>query len=390
MLRDAISMYYFNRFIWFGIIFLPGLILAINKEEITTISSDMLVSIKQIHLFSNLINRRFYFIERLKKPIQMLLNMKVSSDQLNVIFHRAYSDSLEWRCDAVRTSLEEIERIGNLKPLLMVWDEFFSYKSIDDEIFIEEFTKEIFLIAHTLLIHGVAKSLSLDKVCEDLMFADAIFYLPAECLVEVIDHVASTLIESQFYTNLTDYLQAYWQRAELSDVVFRIYSNDIVMRFYVIERIEWIVDLFRQFEKMGNYSIGDGSLLEVDIVFKSYQINQAVMEINIEGGIKPFFYYWHMTKQYRFIKNELFQKEFLILVFILEKYLLNYYARSQSDYDTVQKIEEIYKKINSLSTFDLLQGIDYAGTYLKKIVIQQQNNWWHYVKNFVVHFFRKK
>ena len=61
----------------------------------------------------------------------------------------------------------------------MVWDDFITYKSIDDQLLVEEFTKEIFIISRNILYS------TLSTQQKELL--DKRFILSAYQLLDVID-----------------------------------------------------------------------------------------------------------------------------------------------------------------------------------------------------------
>jgi hypothetical protein len=179
-----------------------------------------------------LVYRRYYFIARLDRTIQtlahlyqgvdamqkLLLNKKINFD--TIVPPEAYR---LFKHRAIRESVKEMAHTRTLKPLFMVWDSFASYKSLHDELLVEDFSKEIFIITRNTIeaLHQkTSYSEERSVTCEDRF--DAI-------------------------SSMTDVLQGYMPKMhpvhrvrveKMSDIKLAIHTDEVAFRFYCIQRLK--------------------------------------------------------------------------------------------------------------------------------------------------------
>lgn len=110
------------------------------------------------HKLANLVFRRYYFIHRLDTTMSVISDVqKRASNQAfkGIPIEKLvdFSDLSTFEHTDIKKSIEAIKKQKNLLPLFMVWHNFKNYKSIEDQLFIEEFTKAVLIISVNLLIN---------------------------------------------------------------------------------------------------------------------------------------------------------------------------------------------------------------------------------------------
>ena len=111
-----------------------------------------------------LVYRRYYFVARLKKTINLLAHMYQEVSNMQALLAGRTIDIADilpdeqlyqFKHQLIRSSIKQMRQTRNLKPLFMVWDSFAAYKSLYDELFVEEFSKEIFIITRNTIARMV-------------------------------------------------------------------------------------------------------------------------------------------------------------------------------------------------------------------------------------------
>jgi hypothetical protein len=94
--------------------------------------------------------RRHYFINRLEKTISLLDKIYAHAD--GAASALMYIDPLpQFKNPIVNTAAIAITEEKNIQPLFAVWQQFCAYKYIDDVVFVEDFSKEVFIITRRTL-----------------------------------------------------------------------------------------------------------------------------------------------------------------------------------------------------------------------------------------------
>ena len=185
-----------------------------------------------------LVYRRFYFVARLDKTIKVLakiyqevslmqgapLGKKISfEDIVPQETYRLFTHK------QIRRSVKEIVHTKSLKPLFMVWDSFASYKSLHDDLLVEDFSKEIFIITKNTIK-------TLHKY-EEYDFVDRKSYASCEELLDAISDMTSVL------QNVYDIKGNILNRVEnISDIKLAVHTDEVAFRFYCIRRLRKATD----------------------------------------------------------------------------------------------------------------------------------------------------
>src|SRR5581483_7264303 len=114
---------------------------------------------KQVAMeFVKLVQKRYYFIHRLERPIKTLFYLyeKLMSQQHEGLFYLlTYSNkihkkiiiepgtALQFRHDVVRKYVKKIEQTQSIDPIKELWDDFVAYKYVESDAFVQETLKAI-------------------------------------------------------------------------------------------------------------------------------------------------------------------------------------------------------------------------------------------------------
>lgn len=268
---------------------------------------------------SNLISRRRYFIHRLRPTINLLekmyLHLHKKPHYLDIpqLTHDLQCAS-PFRCQQIRHSILAIQHTRNLRPLFLVWNDFAAYKRLEDTIFVEEFSKEIFVITRNAMLAVSGH-------------ADTTRY---QTIPDTIDHALDTI------DCMTRTIKGAVPLGDIQDIAPAAHIDDITERLYHIERIRkavLILELLEQkIEKVtqkGNHLAIRASDYQTSEQFTNERIIAAIQQIQSSGSIKPLLRIWRDVKQYKAIDDRTFVKEFLHCLFYVLRAAYLVYAHEE-------------------------------------------------------------
>jgi hypothetical protein len=210
-------------------------------------------------------------------------------------------------------SLKRIEELRNLKPLFMIWDDFVAYKSLEDDVFIEDFSKEIFVVTRTVLSsldeHGTS-------VTQGMWLQELTQTAPnkTEFLLDAIDEITHALQKMVPYQpqNLTTTTK----NAPPLDLKSEVSTDEIALRFYYIQRLHKAMDVLGKADTMEPYHT-----LKFTNNWKSVRIYALLRAMQESGTSQAVFNVWDEVKEYKFIDNLKFVREFASVVFLALRHL---------------------------------------------------------------------
>ena len=315
--------------------------------------------------FTNHINKRYYFIARLEKTITLLNNIK-QMEKKQTAFRQPldidpiinFENGPTFYHSHIKKSITLMQETKSLIPLFMVWEEFAAYKFLEDELFIEDFTKEIFVISKNLLTFISSGSLYKQH---NLNFQTTVDMLYEQGLKAPI-------------TQLPDYIELFMkqffalyhrQLAHLPihdnnsihrsiQLIQTVDTEEITMRFYVIQRIKKALDILVTTDQ----AIYPFFILDNTVVFKHEQIIECIDLMESLTTTQPLIKLWEDYKQFKYIDDQLFTKELLMVIFLVYKNIIDthpmYYQKNKKKLDIIA----LYETISSLPIEELLTAID--------------------------------
>ena len=185
----------------------------------------------QEHTF--LVYRRYYFVARLDKTIKLLAKMyqEVSAMQGMLAGKQVFFDEIVpqetyrlFTHKQIRRSVKEILHTRSLKPLFMVWDSFKSYKSLHDDLLVEDFSKEIFIITRNT-IDSLHKHDNLHRYKDRQLLT----------LEERLDALAEMthVLEDLISGTPTEYVRSH----DVGNIHLAVQTDEVAFRFYCIRRL---------------------------------------------------------------------------------------------------------------------------------------------------------
>jgi hypothetical protein len=224
--------------------------------------------------YVHFIIKRQYCIARLQTAINALSDLATMNNralEAIVTFGEEYVFT-KWM---IRHSLQRIQQTKTLQPLLCLWEDFTTYKCINDTLFVEEFSKEVLLIAQ--------------KFAQDKN--ESLHEIMALSCEEVFDHIDLVIAKLTLSTR-TNYSNASAYSGQVTTQ-----SDAIVLRMYHIYRLE------KAF-----------SILENPTQFTD--IASTEMQQKLRTELQILLALWKDFKHYQFLTDHIRIKQFIELVLI--------------------------------------------------------------------------
>lgn len=298
-----------------------------------------------------LVYRRYYFVARLDKTIQLLAKMYhdvsamqgMFADKQIVIDEIVPEETYRlFTHKQIRRSVKEIAHTRSLKPLFMVWDSFKSYKSLHDDLLVEDFSKEIFIITRntidSLYKHDI---LHAPKIKFPLFLAERL-----DALTEM-----TRILENKVTERSKEIVP---HNNNVSGIHLAVHTDEVAFRFYCIHRLRAAL----------NYLL---SLPESDQTMNL--IGSSFRQFSSRQGLK---HLWDDLMQYKYIENEDFIHSFAVYTLML----MHCRGLEPQIYKSISHADLIamQHRIEQLPLEEILQTIDL-------IVKQVHNTVNHYHKS---------
>lgn len=304
--------------------------------------------------FANYVHRRFYFIERLERIVTLFqeinrsMHVNSQTNQANSALCKTsfdpetmfdFNNSFQFNHNKIRESIRSMEHEHNFKPLFSVWNEFITYKSIEDQLFVEEFTKEIFVISRNILIAcGIC--------ARDMVPLKSLMGLEANQLLDVIDTYVDQFLEQKPEYS-SPHIQSTPYAMRVSDLHQSVHIDEVIMRFYHIKRLEfvfWILNMIQEKEIPINLSYTttpEGLFLDSKYHFKHEHIVSCIRVMEQTNSIEPLKGLMLGVQRYKYINDERFKREYLFLLLITLQHLELRRSISRIPLDEMSSAEEI-------------------------------------------------
>ncbi len=310
-----------------------------------------------------LVYRRYYFVARLDKTIKILAKMyqevnamqdMLASKSINFddILPVSTRDVFEHK--QVRRSIDRIVQTRSLKPLFMVWDSFKSYKSLHDDLLVEDFSKEIFIITRNTIncLHDCnritrPKHICMHNACEDFDLSQRL-----EAIALMTEHLAN---------NCDDIIdKTAYRISDMGDLNMVIHTDEVAFRFYCLHRLERAMQYLLSLPAQHQVLIKDIRLLRLPIFFWQKR-----------GNRKTLTQLWDDVTQYKYVDNEAFMHDFTTFILLLlnsrQKEVSN---RTLSHADVIA----IHQQVEQLPIEEILNAIDVIVSQVGGVVDHYQKS----------------
>lgn len=317
----------------------------------------------EIQEHTHLTLKRYYFIARLEKTIKLItrLSQKKNTNPDN-LYHKISTALHEnsFTHEKIQKSIERIFQTKSLKPLFMIWDEFNAYKGLKDDLFLEDFSKEIFVV--TKVLYDKKNIVPLTK---NMKQAD---YLCA--IDKIIDYYEYELYNEESMINQPTKL--------IKDLKIALDSDEILYRFYHIHRIDYIATILHNLYKKN--IIGKKNITTFIAGNNHYShpyIKKILSKINHDQDINILFLLFDDFRQYRFVDDMQFSYEFCSLI--------KHICHTIQQQILPHKSAYIISNHEHMNMEELLNEIDLYAEKIEHITQSQINP--HTFSSYTYHFF---
>lgn len=264
----------------------------------------------QISHRTYLIYRRFYTIQRLEKIMNMFHTMNNTKKLRPFNMNTIATHSLLMPHN---NKQPKAGHLNDLRPLFNEWDDFIAYRSLDDVVFVERLSKEIYIISVDFL--SQFNPIGNQKKVDMLPFQK---------------NIKRKNLSNDHY-----------------DISYIATADEIAERFYCIERIKPAIRILEQLAPTTT-GLKKDAVFEDTIEFASENVRACVDAIENQKSIAPLIKEWHKFKQYRLINDSTYARELFLCIFIALKNILFslYEPRSATDkayasgYAAIQDFDE--------------------------------------------------
>lgn len=275
-----------------------------------------------------LIHERYYFMLRLEKMIRFFEKYEQKYHDLLPITFTEYN---QFNHPRIIKLMQEVDKKNSLLPMMTLWQQLQNYKFITDEKIVKEFAKCTFLV--------------IKKICPSF---------PKH--------------KNHFF--------------KLSDIAFNLkkgtYIEAVTLRSYYAKRLQSPLKLLsslhckrdRFFEKSSRHNCH--CIFESKIKLKHPAIKRCINRMCETNSLKPLLDLSHEFERFRLIQDDLFSKEFLLLVFGVYKNLTINAKSSRTHKSTLEFVAQLYEKLDSLPLEEILDAIDLLSEELPQIIEEYQ------------------
>ncbi len=312
-----------------------------------------------------LVYRRYYFIARLHKTITLLAKMYQDVNAMQKLFDGRSidmdallpeGDTQQFRHIMIRRSIERMRNTRSLKPLFMVWDSFSTYKSLKDDLLVEDFSKEIFIITRNSIRSLRNKGIS---ACLEAELCDEAPQVHVLELLDSID-VLSDHLDNVFGSQGADQAPAK-RLAEVHDLKLGVHTDEVAFRFYCIQRLSRGADIINALPTN-----------EIESLYQSVQMRFKSESTIGYADMLAFKKVWQDCVQYKYIEDTDFLRQcaFQLLV-LLNEYVHTFVPQRASPYNDVIAI---HQQIETIPVEHILTAIDTLVTQVTMLMDSYQKS----------------
>ena len=294
--------------------------------------------------FTNMVFHRYYYIKRLEEVVKILLKFTTRESSSNPI----------------KTSLL-------LKPIELIWQDFKAYRDICDQKIIEDFTKNIFILSHTILSSP-----------------ENHHYAP---LLHIFFHLES-MPTTRLYKNLSQE-----QDALITDFKPWIEIDKVINRFYLLKRMEYVLEKLYLLNEQGLLclSCNNSTNNEIDPCLQLLNITKEPILVMIQTlyrthSFRPFFSFWNNINRYKYIQDEQIMKEFACFVTHLLHTTVTHHTSFHSHRMLIEKERLSLDQLQNMPLEDILNLLDILveelPQFLEKNEIDTDMTWKEWFKKY--------
>lgn len=306
--------------------------------------SPGLKSSEQAMRFVKVVQKRYYLVHRLEKPMRFLMDFYESIQQNNqfnfwhLMAQRKPKElilpigiSAQFQHPAVKKCMKTLEEEHNIRAIHSLWSDLLSYKFIENELFVREA-----IIAIVVLYKAV------------------ISMVTKEGQGQKAENVKSW---EEMYDNFDSILNLLDESYDKGDFVI---TNNL--RYYHIQRLLKSIVILTQVNTRYLNPLWDCLVQTINknnISFKHEAVQRCLDSILETESFEPLFGLWHHFMAYRFANDSLFLQEFVALEYMLYRKLIDCLRVSVGKANpTADDIIELYANIATLPIPEMLNSLD--------------------------------
>jgi hypothetical protein len=363
------------------------------------------------------VQHRYYLIRRLEKPMQKFFLVQQRIEQVAGTKGKRLlldGDVVKlFKHPAVVGPLYEAAMHGRVEPLFALWQDFLSYKFVEDGDFVREVVTVMLLFYKNLLKQILGKQAESIPLLQraDSDVAHRALHLPDKNIEALADELgvlsnSYTRIRSKYQDKLTQVLTASHQTAEIGqekekenneelptsfNTIANLLENpqdstDFIVintiRFYHTQRLLKAIFLLSQLSNSEHVlaqeivqGIRDNGVGRMP--FQHAEIKRVVAKISESGSLKPLFKLWQRFADYDFIGDRIVLDEFMHLLVIFYNLSAPMAQKRLGRVDGVPSVNDmldLYNQISTLSTAELLDFLDTVVDNFEQVSQQYQLN----------------
>ena len=327
-----------------------------TKQEVV---KDLLNTKVEVSPFTEQVHKRQYFIARLKKTVDFLAHLQNTPYDIAMEFITHVDESVGFEHHFIKELVHQMHQTKSLEPVILTWNDFMAYKLLDDDIFLDDFTKLILILSKKLLLYVIPRypTRSVSEGGIDLLFQKGLNTSSLQRL-EYIDIFVQEL------------LQLKSKQHEIKSAIFivnqpeRSFTESVSDRFYYVQRLKKPLTSLHTFENQYNnflyYANGLFHSFETKILFRHERIRECIETMELEKSTEPLFLLWYEFTHYKYLSDHHFLEEFIKLIFIAYKNIVINCTQEKKSLTqkTIEQLIQLYEKLDSLPLEEILNAID--------------------------------
>lgn len=344
----------------------------------------------EVSPFTENVYKRYYFIARLKKAIELftVLEKQDNFSLDNACVANLYENKSLFYHEKIKANLEELLYSKRLDTLFDIWQDFTSYKYLEDELFLQEFTKFMLIISEKILTHILSHKphlfINLTKI---------------QSLIERGLRV-SEVEQLDYIDQIIDFLESIrndQNSIQIKSHVFHFnpiqkgYTQAVSQRLYYLNRLKKPIRIIFNFYKHPEVCFQASRhcqlIFDRKVIFHHERISECIELMEKTCSLKPFSELSYEFKHYKYLDDDIFVKEFSKAIFIIEKNILeNSLELEPLKKYTMTHLLALYEKIDVLPLEEILNAIDLLAHELplisQKYELDSDISWKHWLKKY--------
>lgn len=274
---------------------------------------------------TELIYKRFYFIKRLQRAVDMLHN--------NALQHMRFEqlEPLIFQSSAVHDAVIEMKKTGSIRPLDDLWHAFIGYQNLYDPLFAEEYISLICLLYMMQKSHYIVwRSTTIESL---LSYLDI-------CL----DRQNGTYYQER--------------RGFVDDIIA---TDHIAKRYFIIKRLQkpvhFVSGCYKDLFSL-NVDLSKQTVDRDITLFQHARIKEAFVQVSHNQTFEPLLEVWKECLQYRYASDDLFIKELIKGFLLFYKTFLLQYNFKKVDEQVVSAMDHVFGLSENLDKLPLDETLD--------------------------------